>query len=117
MTVVVQVSKRTRVERNKHHRVSTVIGCIDTGRAEINLSVEGPVVELRLTALLEEEDRALAAMNALAEGQAHAYVELDRAGLDGLIRLLTQSRRVRRRAACGPKRADGRLGDRVTTAQ
>ena len=43
---VIQASEKTVVERNVHGRVDTTIGCIDTGRAELNITVSGDQIDL-----------------------------------------------------------------------
>jgi hypothetical protein len=96
---VIQASERAVVERNPRGRVDTVIGCVDTGRAELNITVSGDQIDLSLREVLEDEERPIVAKNAAVEGHAHTYMVLSDEDLDGLLRLLTQAREVRRLAA------------------
>jgi hypothetical protein len=96
---VIQASEVPVVERNRRGLVSTMIGCVDAGRAELNILVGGDVTDLSLAEVLEDEERPIAAQNATDEGTAHTYIQLDDEHLDGLIRLLQQARVVRRLAA------------------
>jgi hypothetical protein len=96
---VIQDSEKTVVVRNARGRVDTFIGCVDTGRAELNVTVSGNETDLSLCEALEDEERPIAADNATVEGRAHTYILLGDEDLDGLLRLLTKAREVRRLAA------------------
>jgi hypothetical protein len=100
---VVQVSKHVVVQRNPANgRVDTAIGCVDTGRAELNVVVSGDEIDLSLASRLEAEETALAAVNALTGHQAHSYITLDAADARGLIALLRQAMEVRARGLSTP---------------
>jgi hypothetical protein len=88
---VVQASEVPVVERNHRGQVSTTIGCVDAGRAELNIWVGGDVTDLSLEEALEDEERPIAAENATDEGTAHTCIQLDD----------EQARDVRRLASCG----------------
>lgn len=95
---VIQGSEKIAVERNARGQVDTAIGCVDTGRAELNVTVSGDETDLSLCEVLEDEERPIAARNATVEGHAHTYILLGDEDLDGLLRLLTRAREVRRLA-------------------
>lgn len=92
---VIHALERPVVKRNTRGRVDTTIGCVDTGRAEINIVVAGEEIDLSLAARLEDEEMALAAINALEQRQAHTYIALDAVHADGLVRLLQKAIAVR----------------------
>jgi hypothetical protein len=46
-----------RVIRSVHGRVDTVIGCVDTGQAEVNVVVCGSMIDVSITSKLAEEGR------------------------------------------------------------
>jgi len=76
--------------------VDTVIGCVVVDGAVLNVTVSGECIDLSLASALEDEERHLAAENALA-GQAHAHLDLDGEDAEGLVRLLRQAIEVRGR--------------------
>jgi hypothetical protein len=93
---VIQASAQAVVERNaRDGQVDTVIGCVDTGAAEVNVVVSGNLIDVSITSKLAEEGPVLAALTALEEAQAHAYIGFDDVDAEGLIRLIRQAIEVR----------------------
>lgn len=99
---VIQASESAVVKRSViSGEVDTVIGCVEAGTAEINLVVTGTHIDLSVTSTLEDDGPTLAAIAALQEREAHAYIGLDDTHAEGLIRLLRQAIEVRRLGMAG----------------
>jgi hypothetical protein len=68
-----------------------LIGCIKLPGIVLNVGLSDGNVDLDLECPLEDEERELAALNALAEGRAYTHVDLDDDHTEGLITLLRRA--------------------------
>jgi hypothetical protein len=106
--------EQVRVERNSQGRVDTMIGCVDTGGAEINVVVSGnPIVvalsvEERLS--VDEEGLRDTLDNIAGLRRTLAGADLDATATEGLIRLLVQAHAVQAQALIAPLEEGRRTG-------
>ncbi|HKS99797.1 MAG TPA: hypothetical protein VJT31_09735 [Rugosimonospora sp.] len=75
--------------------VATMIGAIKLPGAVLELQVSGDHLDLTLESRLEDEERALAAENALSFSKSFAHLDLDGEHAKGLLMLLQQAIEVR----------------------
>src|SRR5690349_20826930 len=76
-------------------RISMMIGCVKLPGIVLNVAVGRGGIDVNLECPLEDEERELAALNALAEGKAYTHVDLDDEHAEGLVALLRRAIEVR----------------------